>query len=105
MPQPKTRVGMRMRGGTLTMRKLEKGCHANCAMEEIDATRENCVPVRPTSSLRWKSAAVPKTALSNICKKYIQKRSVKICLSVFRKILLFCMRGQHMDFARMLQDH
>jgi hypothetical protein len=40
IPQPKTRDGMRMRWGTLTMRMEEKGCHKSCATGAMDPTIE-----------------------------------------------------------------
>lgn len=40
MPQPRIIVGIRIRGGVLTMSHAEKGCQASWAMGEIDAMRE-----------------------------------------------------------------
>lgn len=53
MPQPRMRLGMRMRWGTLTMRKAEKGCQASWAMGAMVPMSENWLPSRPASS--WRS--------------------------------------------------
>jgi hypothetical protein len=46
MPHPRTRHGIRMRCGTLTIRMDEKGCHANCAMGAMLPTNEYWFPTR-----------------------------------------------------------
>lgn len=56
MPQPRTRHGMRMRWGTLTIRTEENGCHASWAMGAMEPTREYWLPVRLVSSWRPKRA-------------------------------------------------
>lgn len=40
IPHPRINVGIKIRGGTFTISQAENGCHANCAIGEIDATRE-----------------------------------------------------------------
>lgn len=67
IPHPRTNVGINIRGRTLTINQAENGCHASCAMGEIDPTREYWDPVRPVSSWRPKTDDVPRTALAITC--------------------------------------
>lgn len=40
IPQPRIRIGINVRCGTFTISQAENGCHANCAIGDIDPMRE-----------------------------------------------------------------
>jgi hypothetical protein len=66
IPHPRSSVGIRIRCGTLTIRKDENGCHMSWAIGAMEPTTEYWFPTRPVASCKPNNALNPSIVLSRI---------------------------------------